>query len=90
MTRGEYLKRSVHPDELEQLNRGADERRAHAEDVRQYEHRCVRRDGQVIQTLLRSRTIRDREGRIVKVVGVNQDITERKRWRRLCATASIS
>ena len=81
MTRGEYLKRFVHPDELEQLARGAKERRAHPDidDVRHYEHRAIRRDGEVIHIFLRSRTVRDREGRIVKVVGVNQDITERKR-----------
>ena len=81
MPRDEYRRRFIHPDDLEKARREVDENRAHprADQVEQYEHRVVRRDGAVIHILNRSRVVMDPEGRLLKMVGVNQDITERKR-----------
>ncbi|MDD1701384.1 MAG: PAS domain S-box protein, partial [Methanoregula sp.] len=42
------------------------------------EHRIVRRDGGIRHIIVRSRIVQDPHGRIVKVFGVNQDITDRK------------
>ena len=59
MAKGKYLATFVHPDDHEQLKRrgqGAQSPRQ-VEDIRQYEHRCIRRDGKVIHVLLRSRTM---------------------------------
>ena len=80
MPRDEYLKRFVHPDDLEELRRQVDENRARprTDDFDQYEHRAIRRDGEAIHILSRSRVTAVSEGRILKVVGVNQDITKRK------------
>ena len=47
--------------------------------LEEYEHRAIRRDGEVIHILTRNRAIMDEQGRLVKTVGVNQDITERKK-----------
>ena len=81
MAREEYRRRFVHPDDLEELRRQVDENRARprTDDHERYEHRGVRRDGEVIHILNRNRVIMDPERRILKVVGVNQDITARKR-----------
>jgi PAS domain S-box-containing protein len=43
------------------------------------EHRIHRRDGEVRHVLVRASLVKDSQGRILKVRGVNQDITERKR-----------
>ena len=44
-----------------------------------HEYRAIRRDGEVIHILVRGKVITDSEGRVVRTVGANQDITERKR-----------
>ncbi len=80
MPREEYFRRFVHPDDLEKLSREIDENRSRprTNDFTQYEHRGLRRDGEVIHILTRTRVVMDPEGRVLKIVGVNQDITERK------------
>ena len=81
MARDEYVRRFVHPDDAAVLCRRIEENRAHprSDCLEQYEHRAIRRDGEVIHILARKRRIMDAEGRVVKAVGVNQDITERKK-----------
>ncbi len=81
MARDEYVKRFVHPDDAAALRRRIEENRAHprSDYLEQYEHRAIRGDGEVIHILARNRVIMDAEGRVVKTVGVNQDITERKK-----------
>jgi PAS domain S-box-containing protein len=81
MAREEYMRRFVHPDDLEALRREVEENRYHprVEINREHEHRAVRRDGEVIYILSRNRAIFDLEGRLLNVIGVNQDITERKK-----------
>ena len=81
MARGEYLKRFVHPDDAEGLARKIEENRAHpcTDDLQEYEHRAIRGDGEVIHILARERVLADSEGRVVGAVGVNQDITKRRK-----------
>ena len=80
MAREEHLRRFVHPDDLEDLTRQVDENRARPKtgDIEQYERRAIRGDGKVIHVLTRNRAVLDSEGRVLKAVGVNQDITARK------------
>ena len=81
MARDEYVRGFVHPDDAAALRRRIEENRAHprSDDLRQYEHRAIRRDGEVIHVLTRTRVTIDDDGRVAKVMGVNQDITERKK-----------
>jgi len=44
----------------------------------QLEHRIIRADGSAGHIIVRFRVIKDEQGRTVKTVGANQDITERK------------
>jgi two-component system sensor histidine kinase/response regulator len=43
------------------------------------DHRIRRRDGEIRHILVRASVVKDSQGQIIKVRGVNQDITERKR-----------
>ncbi len=81
MARNEYITRFVHPDDAAALARTIEESRAHprAGYLEQNEHRAIRRDGKIVHILTRNRTITDEQDRLVKTVGVNQDITERKK-----------
>ena len=76
----DYLRRFVHPDEQEKLGLVIEEHRARTptDDLKQVEHRAIRRDGEVMHVLTWNRVVRDQEGRILRAVGVNQDITARK------------
>jgi signal transduction histidine kinase/PAS domain-containing protein/ActR/RegA family two-component response regulator len=47
--------------------------------IAQYEHRVRRRDGSIGVVQVRASAAKDPSGRVVKVHGANQDITERKR-----------
>ncbi len=80
MAIAEYLGNFIHPDDREELKRQVDENRTHprADRLGQYEHRGVRRDGKLLHILVRDRVVMDSEGHILKIVGVNQDITDRK------------
>jgi PAS domain S-box-containing protein len=81
MTREEHLRRFVHPDDREDLRRHVDETRVHPRTggIERYEHRAIRGDGEVIHILTRNRVVLDSGGRVLKIVGVNQDITGRKK-----------
>ena len=80
MAREEYLRTFVHPDDLEELHRKIEEARVHPNPahLEEYEHRAIRRDGEVIHILARKRVVTDVQGRPVMAIGVNQDISERK------------
>ena len=43
-----------------------------------FEHRVVHKDGSVRWALVRGRTILDSDGRVVRMIGTNTDITDRK------------
>ena len=80
MTPEEYGRRFVHKDDLDEFRRRLSARstRPPSTDPIQYEHRAVRRDGEVICVLVRHRAVMDPQGRIIKTVGVHQDITARR------------
>jgi len=80
MTPEEYGRRFVHPDDLDEFSRRLSARgtRPPSMDPVQHEHRAVRRDGEVIYVLVRHRAVMDPRGRIIKTVGVHQDITARR------------
>ncbi len=80
MTREEYSKRFVHPDDQLYLSQIIAQRLTTPgpEFLPDIEHRIIRRDGEVRHILVRARAVKDDAGHIVKRYGANQDITERK------------
>ncbi|MGE0761260.1 MAG: PAS domain-containing protein, partial [Pirellulaceae bacterium] len=71
-----YL-RLVHPEDRERVVQFVD-RIAESGDVGDYDVRIVRPDGQMLWIYSRSRAIRDASGRLIRLEGTDQDITERK------------
>jgi len=80
MRPGEYAQRFVHPEDRPRFYRFADEGRASRgrDLLSDFEHRIIRRGGEVRHILARVRAIRDDAGNSIRVYGANQDITERK------------
>ncbi|HVN94866.1 MAG TPA: PAS domain S-box protein, partial [Syntrophorhabdaceae bacterium] len=80
MTREEYAKRFIHPDDLPIFSQAVKQAvtRMSPEPLPDIEHRIIRRDGEVRHILTRAGAVTDDAGRVVKRYGVNQDITERK------------
>ncbi len=80
MTRDEYFKRFVHPDDIPLHRKFVTDNtlRTDTEFFADIEHRIIRRDGEVRYILVRTRIIRDDSGRVIRRYGANQDITERK------------
>jgi PAS domain S-box-containing protein len=76
----QYFKEFVHPDDQEAMMRQVQAQvdSDFPKGSTEYEHRVVRRDGQVRYLLVKAEVIRDGSGRAVRTVGVNQDITEQK------------
>ena len=79
MTAEDYARNFVHPEDAWMVAREAAEALAAPDPDynRQLEHRIVRRDGQVRHITVAFRLFRDAEGRPVKTIGANQDITVR-------------
>lgn len=75
----EYPKRFVHPDDLERYYRHVQQTNAGQPELAQFEHRVVRRDGEVRHIVNRARFVWDPAERLARVYGTNQDITERKK-----------
>jgi len=75
-----YVREFVHPDDAEciadQIGRT---QQGTIPDFRKIEHRIIRRDGGVRHVGVRVKFVLDPKGRLVKIIGANQDITERKR-----------
>lgn len=80
MTTREYGDRFVHPGDVPIVARIIPDLEAGTgpEFAADYEHRIIRRDGQVRRIVTRMRGFRDEAGRIVRCYGAYQDITERK------------
>jgi diguanylate cyclase (GGDEF)-like protein/PAS domain S-box-containing protein len=76
----DYAKAFVHPDDLAMVIRRQEEASANdgAHDLTQFEHRAVRRNGEVIYVLAQARNVRDATGRVIRIYGANQDVTGRK------------
>lgn len=81
----EYARRFVHPDEISVV--GDETRKAIETDdpffSRELEHRIVYADGEIGHISVRFFIVKDDLGRTVRTYGVNQDITQRKRWEEL-------
>jgi PAS domain S-box-containing protein len=77
----EFAQRFLPPGELEAVQRAVwvSEPDKSPITVHQYEHRIIRADGEIRFILVRMRTVRNREGKTIKIFGTTQDITERKK-----------
>lgn len=80
MSAQQYAQKFVHPDdaymigvEIEQALKATDPNYS-----RELEHRIIRADGSEGYIQVRFRIIKDEQGRTIKTVGANQDITDRK------------
>lgn len=75
-----YAQKFVHPDDTYVI--GVEIKKAiESTDPNfrgEVEHRIIRADGSEGYILVRAKPIRDEQGRVVKIIGANQDITERK------------
>ena len=80
MTKENYTKRFIHPDDLQLVRRFMEQNntRTDSDFSSDLEHRIVRRDGKVRHILARTKIIKDDSDRIVRRYGANQDITVRK------------
>jgi PAS domain S-box-containing protein/putative nucleotidyltransferase with HDIG domain len=80
MTREEYMKRFLHPDDLPLFEQAVKENITEAQSafLPYLEHRIIRRDGEVRHVQVRASVVKDDSGRVVKRYGANQDITDRK------------
>ena len=81
MSREEHIRRFVHPDDLRLFREQAEKRKRSKEPEfhNSFEHRVIRKDGEVRHIVALVHSIKDAEGRILRLYGTNQDITERKR-----------
>lgn len=76
MTPEVYAREFVHPEDAHVV---ATEISKDAPLPYQFEHRIIRRDGEVRTIIVRRNVIQDAEGKVLKRYGANQDITERVR-----------
>ncbi|NMC73534.1 MAG: PAS domain S-box protein [Geobacteraceae bacterium] len=81
MSADSYVRRFVHPEDMadviDVMERSLSNR--DGTSIGGMEHRIIRADGEERHISVRFDVIRDREGRVVRARGANQDITERKR-----------
>lgn len=77
LTLPEYVERVVHPDDREEVRRGA-ERAMVTGRVEATPHRILRPDGEVRWMLTVGEIQRDAEGRPMRLTGGNLDITEQR------------
>ncbi len=81
MSAERYAREFVHPEEtgLVASEIGKIMSGTYDNSPAQIEHRIVRRDGETRYIIVRFMVVKDSGGKNVKTIGVNQDITERKR-----------
>lgn len=75
----EFWWQLVHADDREQVTRAA---QAHLEGLTPHyevEHRSLHKDGSIRWMFARGTVVRDAAGKPLRIVGISQDITERKR-----------
>jgi PAS domain S-box-containing protein len=80
MSPEEYAKRFIYPEDQPlflQLNKKIDSN-MDQESFIDVKHRLVRSDGEVLYILARLRIFKDAAGRVIRIFGANQDITERR------------
>jgi len=76
MAPDEFVKEFVHPDDARIVKMEMDNLVLRTEPT-QLEHRIIRRDGEARTILVRINVIKDDAGKIVRIYGTNQDITDR-------------
>lgn len=80
MTSESYVRRFVHPEDSwvvgAAITKVMHDPNSH---TYQFEHRIIRRDGEVREIVVRMKVLRNAAGKIVKWCGANQDITAYKR-----------
>lgn len=69
----------VHPEDRERIVTQSAQASANGQDYIEDEFRIIRPDGAVAWIASRSRMHRDDAGRLIRMTGVNMDVTERKR-----------
>jgi PAS domain S-box-containing protein len=74
----EYVFEHAHPDDRERLETGIHDARD-AGDLSPWEYRLVRADGVVRHFHSRQAVVEERDGRLRRMVGTTQDITDRRR-----------
>ncbi|MHC1626038.1 MAG: PAS domain S-box protein [Methanoculleaceae archaeon] len=76
-----YIREFVHPDDRHLVLEEIERARSATEPgfLSRFEHRITRRDGKVRNMVVRTGVMVDGNGRPVRMYGVNQDITARKR-----------
>jgi PAS domain S-box-containing protein len=72
--------RLVHPEDMPRVEPMLAEIFARREPRAEFEYRTVRPDGKVLWIEARCRIFYDGEGRPLRVLGVNVDVTRRKEW----------
>ncbi|MGB8308367.1 MAG: PAS domain S-box protein, partial [Methanoregula sp.] len=76
-----YFREFVHPDDrtriAEEIEQGRKIYDPH--HVSKVEHRIVRRDGEIRYIVVIYERIRDKDGHVIKIQGVSQDITDRRK-----------
>ena len=80
MSPDDYIREFVHPDDAPMV-KAVIGRVALIKErwySIQFEHRIIRRDGEIRTIVVRARTLRDADGKILRQYGANQDITEQK------------
>ncbi len=75
----EHWRRLVHPDDVGEAERRARLALEDPDVSYSYDHRIVRPDGTIRWIHAKATTLRDAAGLAIRMVGVNLDITERKR-----------
>jgi PAS domain S-box-containing protein len=68
----------IHPDDRERVAKAAEEDRASLKGLRQLDYRIIRVDGTIRHLQTRGEPIPDDSGTCRRIVGVAQDVTERK------------
>ena len=77
MTAEDYARKFIPPEESAFVAGGIDEILANSSN--QLEHRIIRADGEERFIAVHGEAVRDQTGRIVKIRGANQDVTERRK-----------
>ena len=76
----DYEERFIHPDDIPLYRESVEQNaiRIDHEFLADMEHRIIRRTGEVRHIRVRTRAQKDSSGRIIRIYGANQDITESK------------
>ncbi len=76
----EFWRQLCHPDELAEIDRRLNEHWAGRSPMYEFENRLRHKDGSWVWVLGRAKVVaRDEQGRPLRIVGTNSDITSRKR-----------